>query len=150
MFHVEKPMTEKDLSDESELENILPSLTKDTMTQSHVTQPRQARCKWFEATKGYGFLVDIEASNEIFVHYSALRRASQGWRCLWTNEYVEYIAESSEQGPIATCVTGIHGGPLMCEQARDSEDAINTKGQGKGKSKGKSRQATPVRFGQRA
>ena len=152
MFHVEKPMTDKDSSDESEFQHITPSMTKDIMTQSSPTQVRQGRCKWFEETKGYGFLIDVESSDEIFVHYSALRRASQGWRCLWSNEYVEYIAEGSEQGPIATCVTGIHGGPLLCEKAyacRDAEDATNIKGQGKGKLKGKGKRWTPAQVGQR-
>lgn len=144
-------MTDKDSSEEFEFEHITPSITNETMTQFSPMQARQGRCKWFEATKGYGFLIDVESSDEIFVHYSALRRASQGWRCLWANEYVEYIAESSEQGPIATCVTGIHGGPLMCEktyESRDTEDATQIKGQGKGKGKGKHWAPTPV--GQRA
>jgi len=70
--------------------------------------------KWFNARKGYGFLVC--GSEDIFVHHSAL--GSVGYRYLVPGEYVEFILAPVAGKPsasMASDVTGIGGGPLMCE-----------------------------------
>ena len=74
------------------------------------------RCKWMAHSKGYGFLIDIFSEEEVFLHYSALVRSTHGWRGLYQNEYVEYTRSVGPTGlPMALHVTGLHGGPLMCE-----------------------------------
>jgi cold shock CspA family protein len=70
--------------------------------------------KCFSPVKGYGFLIDVDTKEELFVHYSALRK-SHGFKTLWQGEYVEYTRDASEQGPVAKNITGIRGGPLMCD-----------------------------------
>lgn len=48
----------------------------------------QGTVKWFNAQKGYGFLVDSETKEEIFVHYSQLQMA--GFKTLNEDDFVEY------------------------------------------------------------
>lgn len=57
--------------------------------------------KWFNATKGYGF---IERANgpDVFVHYSAIQ--ADGFRDLTAGEKVEFSIENSPKGPHAVNV----------------------------------------------
>jgi CspA family cold shock protein len=80
--------------------------------------PRLAWTKFFDTTKGYGFLQDIESGKDIFVHYSALQCRERGRRALFRGEYVAYRLTASPDGRgAASEVTGVAGGPLMCEAA---------------------------------
>ena len=49
--------------------------------------------KWFNASKGYGFL-EREGGPDVFVHYTAIQ--SDGYRSLQEGQKVEF---SIEQGP---------------------------------------------------
>jgi cold shock protein len=53
----------------------------------------QGTVKWFNATKGYGFIAR-EGGEDVFVHYSAIE--SEGFRSLTEGQKVEF---SVEQGP---------------------------------------------------
>jgi cold shock CspA family protein len=75
----------------------------------------KGRTQWMDRTRGYGFLVDVATGGEVYVHYTALKRASRGQRYLLTNEIVEYTAEETPRGLVATSVAGAGGGPLRCE-----------------------------------
>lgn len=44
--------------------------------------------KWFNATKGYGFISPDQGGNDVFVHISAVERA--GMRSLSENQKIEY------------------------------------------------------------
>lgn len=48
----------------------------------------QGTVKWFNAQKGYGFLVDSETKEEFFVHYSQLQM--DGFKTLNEDDFVEY------------------------------------------------------------
>lgn len=51
--------------------------------------------KWFDAKKGYGFIVHPEDGSDIFVHYSQIQ-TDKRFKTLRTGEFVEF---SLVQGP---------------------------------------------------
>jgi CspA family cold shock protein len=57
--------------------------------------------KWFNATKGYGF-IEREAGPDVFVHHSAIR--GEGFRNLEEGQSVEFNVERGPKGLQATDV----------------------------------------------
>ena len=51
--------------------------------------------KWFNATKGYGFLAR-EGGEDVFVHFSAIQ--STGYRTLEEGQKVEFSVEKGPKG----------------------------------------------------
>ena len=51
--------------------------------------------KWFNNSKGYGFLTD-ESGNDIFVHYSAI--TMDGYKTLKQGEQVKFEVVQGEKG----------------------------------------------------
>lgn len=84
--------------------------------QNHLTGIRVGRVASYSSKKGYGFLEDLDTKALVFVHHSSLVKQQPGWRDLWIGEYVNYVLLSDKDGRVgARNVTGINGGPLMCE-----------------------------------
>lgn len=52
--------------------------------------------KWFNGTKGYGFIQPDDGSKDVFVHVSAVERA--GLSDLREGQKVEYDLERGQQG----------------------------------------------------
>jgi len=52
--------------------------------------------KWFNSTKGYGFLEPTDSSGDVFVHISAVERA--GLLSLHEGQKVTYEVESGRNG----------------------------------------------------
>ncbi|NRP11509.1 Cold shock protein CspA [Aliiroseovarius sp. xm-m-379] len=52
--------------------------------------------KWFNSTKGYGFIQPDEGGADVFVHISAVERA--GLRELADNQKVKYELETGRNG----------------------------------------------------
>eukprot|EP01084_Bolivina_argentea_P294996 507756_1 len=64
--------------------------------------------KWFNSEKGFGFIVDEDTQNEIFVHQTAVH--AQGFRSLAEGEEVEFEVFTDErQRQKAHNVTGPDG-----------------------------------------
>lgn len=57
--------------------------------------------KWFNATKGYGF-IGREDGSDVFVHFSSIEM--QGYRRLEENQVVEFSIEEGPKGPQASNV----------------------------------------------
>jgi len=53
----------------------------------------KGKVKWFNPTKGYGFIAPDDGGKDVFVHISAVERA--GLRTLEENQQVEYEVESN-------------------------------------------------------
>lgn len=49
---------------------------------------RNATVKWFNVQKGYGFLMDSETKEDVFIHYSQLQM--DGFKSLHEDDMVEY------------------------------------------------------------
>lgn len=61
----------------------------------------QGKVKWFNETKGYGFIKQ-EAGRDIFVHYSEIQ--GDGYRTLTEGETVEFDLREGPKGLEATNV----------------------------------------------
>jgi CspA family cold shock protein len=58
--------------------------------------------KWFNESKGFGFITPSDGSKDVFVHYSAI--ATEGFRTLMEGQAVSYNVEDGPKGPQATNV----------------------------------------------
>ncbi len=58
--------------------------------------------KWFNATKGFGFIAPEDGSADVFVHQSDID--VQGYRELTEGQKVEFSIEPGQKGPKAAKV----------------------------------------------
>lgn len=61
--------------------------------------------KWFNATKGFGFVTVDGQDQDVFVHYSAI--AGAGYRSLDEGDKVEFTIVQGQKGPQAQDVRKI-------------------------------------------
>ena len=59
--------------------------------------------KWFNNTKGYGFISQTNGGADVFVHFSAIQ--SEGYRTLTEGQKVEFSIENGPKGLQAAGVT---------------------------------------------
>lgn len=59
--------------------------------------------KWFNETKGFGFITPSDGSKDVFVHFSAIQ--SEGFKTLAEGQEVSFEVENGPKGPQATKVT---------------------------------------------
>ena len=55
--------------------------------------------KWFNETKGFGFISPADGSADVFVHFSAIK--ADGFRSLSEGQAVSYKVENSPKSPQA-------------------------------------------------
>lgn len=59
--------------------------------------------KWFNDSKGFGFIAPTEGGADVFVHYSAIE--GSGFKTLTEGQQVSYETETGPKGPQASKVT---------------------------------------------
>ena len=59
--------------------------------------------KWFNDSKGFGFITPSDGSEDVFVHHSAIQ--SDGFRSLAEGQTVQYNVERGPKGLQATQVS---------------------------------------------
>ena len=55
--------------------------------------------KWFNSSKGFGFIVPDDGTDDLFVHHSNIE--SEGYRTLEEGQKVEYDTAEGPKGPEA-------------------------------------------------
>ncbi|MEJ2059118.1 MAG: cold-shock protein [Gammaproteobacteria bacterium] len=58
--------------------------------------------KWFDTKKGFGFITPDDGTQDVFVHFSAIRM--NGYKTLDEGQAVHFESEAGEKGPQATLV----------------------------------------------
>ncbi|HCN43010.1 MAG TPA: cold-shock protein [Proteus vulgaris] len=61
--------------------------------------------KWFNETKGFGFITPEDGSKDVFVHFSAI--TSEGFKTLAEGQKVEFEVTDGAKGPSAANVVAI-------------------------------------------
>jgi CspA family cold shock protein len=69
-----------------------------------MAQRQNGTVKWFNSGKGYGFITPADGTQDLFVHFSAIQDAGNGYRSLNEGDQVEFDAEQGQKGPQATNV----------------------------------------------
>ena len=68
-----------------------------------MTETQTGTVKWFNNSKGYGFITPSEGGKDLFVHMSSIMM--EGYKTLSDNQSVSYQVGDSDRGPVATNVT---------------------------------------------
>ncbi len=56
--------------------------------------------KWFNASKGYGFITPVDGGDDVFAHYSAIEM--DGYKTLKEGQKVEFEVQPGPKGPQAS------------------------------------------------
>jgi CspA family cold shock protein len=65
------------------------------------------RVKWFNDSKGFGFITPEDGQKDCFVHHSAIQ--GSGFKSLAEGDRVEYDIVEGKKGPAASNVVKIAG-----------------------------------------
>jgi len=63
------------------------------------------RVKWFNDSKGFGFITPENGEKDCFVHHTAIQ--GDGFKSLAENELVEFDIVEGQKGPAAANVTKV-------------------------------------------
>jgi cellular nucleic acid-binding protein len=77
------------------------------------SEVKHGQCKWFNSTKGFGFITPDDGGSDVFVHQSAIK--AEGFRSLAEGERLEYTIDLDDRGEKikAIMVTGPGGASVQ-------------------------------------
>jgi CspA family cold shock protein len=81
------------------------TMSSEAPLSSNEIAEHQGQVKWFDARKGFGFIVGPEGQ-DIFVHFSCIQQA-EGFRTLRDGEAVTYSAAKGPKGWAASAVRSL-------------------------------------------
>ena len=84
-------------------------------------EPITGRVKWFDATRGFGFLVSEQVDGDVLLHFSVLRE--HGRRSVPEGAIVECVPVRLERGLQARKVLSIYTSLALPQQPRSSMPA---------------------------
>lgn len=61
--------------------------------------------KWFNVSRGYGFIAPNSGGDDVFAHYSAIEM--DGYKVLMEGQQVEFIVEDGPKGPQANNIRAL-------------------------------------------
>ena len=67
-----------------------------------MSEVKTGTVKWFNASKGYGFIAPSDGDKDLFVHMSEIQM--EGFKTLNEGQSVDYNEGQSDKGPCATNV----------------------------------------------
>ncbi|HIB51731.1 MAG TPA: cold-shock protein [Candidatus Marinimicrobia bacterium] len=67
-----------------------------------MSETTQGTVKWFNNSKGYGFITPSDGGKDLFVHMSEIKM--EGFKTLRDGQSVDFEVGSSEKGPCAVNV----------------------------------------------
>ena len=68
-----------------------------------MSDSKKGTVKWFNDSKGYGFLAPSDGGKDLFVHMSEIKM--EGFKTLKEGQTVDYVEGETDKGPCATNVT---------------------------------------------
>lgn len=60
---------------------------------------KEGKVKWFNSSKGFGFITKADGSGDVFVHFSAIK--AEGYKSLQEGQDVTFDEVQGEKGPKA-------------------------------------------------
>ena len=65
----------------------------------------KGQVKWYNKSKGFGFITPADGSKHVFVHFSAIQ--GNGFKTLSEGQNVSFQIHDGQKGPAAVNVTAI-------------------------------------------
>jgi len=94
------------------------AMESDTSSPSEEMAPITGRVKWFDATRGFGFLVSDEIDGDVLLHFSVLRE--HGRRSVPEGAIIECVPVRLDRGLQAKKIISIDISSALPQQARSS------------------------------
>ena len=67
-----------------------------------MSKTKEGTVKWFNNSKGFGFLAANDGGKDLFVHMNEIKM--DGYKTLTDNQMVDYEIGESDKGPLAVNV----------------------------------------------